>query len=198
MLLPILTWLLKEYLTDYDVQSAWADLAGLPKLRKKLSFSERIQIAIEYYPCNLLFVHRDAETEPRENRVAEIHKAVKEAGKSVSLPIVCVVPVRMTEAWLLFDKTAIRTAADNPNGKRSLQLPKVARIESEPDPKELLYKLLREASELGGKRLKKFKVSDRVHRVAELADDFSPLRELSAFQALEAELRKIIQEDRLG
>jgi len=151
VLLPILTWLLKEYLTDRDVQSAWADLAGLPNLPKKLSFSERIKIAIELHPCDLLFVHRDAETEPRENRVAEIHKAVKEAGKSVSLPIVCVVPVRMTEAWLLFDEAAIRTAAGNPNGKRVLQLPKMARVENEPDPKELLYELLREASELGGR-----------------------------------------------
>lgn len=191
VLLPILTWLLQEYLSDRAIQSEWANVRGLPKLPKKLSLSERIEIAIEYYPCDLLFVHRDAEREPRENRVAEIQQAVKEAGASV--PVVCVVPVRMTEAWLLFDEVAIRTAADNPNSKRSLQLPHRARVENEPDPKELLYTLLREASELGGKRRKKFKVNDRVHRVAELTDDFSPLRQLSAFQALEADIQQIIQ-----
>ncbi len=192
----ILLWLLKQFYGDRKLRSQWADLRSLRK--PPIGLSARIEKSLELYPCDLLFVHRDAETEPRENRVAEIHKAVKEAGKSVSLPIVCVVPVRMTEAWLLFDETAIRTAASNPNGKRVLQLPKMARVESEPDPKKLLYELLREASELGGKRRKKFKVSDRVHRVAELAEDFSPLRQLSAFRALEAELRQIIQEDGLG
>lgn len=192
VLLPILTWLLREYLTDYAIQSEWANVRGLPKLPKKLSLSDRIKIAIEYYPCDLLFVHRDAEREPRENRVAEIEEAVKEAGASV--PVVCVVPVRMTEAWLLFDEVAIRTAAGNPKGKRSLQLPHKARVEDEPDPKELLYELLREASELGGKRRKKFKANERVHRVAELTDDFSPLQQLYAFQALEADIQQIIQD----
>ncbi|BAZ12137.1 hypothetical protein NIES4071_39650 [Calothrix sp. NIES-4071] len=35
---------------------------------------------------------------------------------------------------------------------------------------------------------------ERVHRVSELIDDFSPLRTLPAFQALEADIQQIIQE----
>jgi hypothetical protein len=34
-----------------------------------------------------------------------------------------VVPVRMTEAWLLADEFAIRSAPGNPNGTQSLDLP---------------------------------------------------------------------------
>jgi hypothetical protein len=100
----------------------------------------------------------------------------------------------MTEAWLLFDETALRRAAANPNGKHPLQLPNLTQLEDKPDPKRLLYKLLGEASELGSHRRKKLPVEERVHRVAEFIDDFASLRAMPAFQALEDELKQVIQQ----
>jgi hypothetical protein len=155
-------------------------------------------LAVELYPCELLFIHRDAEKEPRQKRVDEIRKAKEEAGESVSVPTVCVVPVRMTEAWLLFDETALRRAAANPNGKHPLQLPDLTKLEDKPDPKELLYKLLGEASGLGSHRRKKLRVEELVHRVAEFIDDFASLRAMPAFKALEDELKQVIQEQDWG
>jgi hypothetical protein len=146
-LIPVLTWLLQAHLVDCAIQHEWADLRRVPKSLKD-TFSKRIKLAVELYPCELLFIHRDAEKEPRQKRVDEIRKAKEEAGESVSVPTVCVVPVRMTEAWLLFDETALRRAAANPNGKHPLQLPDLTKLEDKPDPKELLYKLLGEASGL--------------------------------------------------
>lgn len=196
VLLPILTWLLETHLVDCAIQAQWANVPKLPKskLPKKLSLSDRIKLSVELRPCELLFVHRDAEREPHQNRVDEIRKAKQEAGKSVPVPVVCVVPVRMTEAWLLFDEAALRRAAGNPNGKKPLQLPNIKKLEDVPDPKERLYELLREASALGRHRREKLPVEERVHRVAELINDFAPLRALPAFQALEAELEQVIQE----
>ncbi len=70
------------------------------------------------------FVHRDAEKEPHQVRVAQILEAVDEASiSSVVPPAVCVVPVRMLEAWLLFDEPALRRAAGNPHGQQPLKLP---------------------------------------------------------------------------
>jgi hypothetical protein len=112
---------------------------------------------------------------------------------SVSIPTVCVVPVRMTEAWLLFDILALRKAASNPNGKVELHLPDIKSLENEPDPKHILHQILRQASGLPPRRLRKFSADDCTHRVSELINDFSPLRVLPAFAALEAELKNVVK-----
>ncbi|MHC5727200.1 MAG: hypothetical protein ACYTXY_24300 [Nostoc sp.] len=192
-LMPILTWLLRANQVDCAIQSNWADLRRLPKPPKKLL--PRIINSLELYPCNLLFIHRDAEREPREKRITEILEALQEAVKKsvVVPPHVCVIPVRMQEAWLLFDEAALRKAAGNPSGRQPLQLPDICRLEQLPDPKDILYRLLCEASGLTGRRLKQFSVNERVHRLAELIDDFSPLRALSAFQLLETEIQQVIE-----
>ncbi len=119
-LLPILTWLLQGHLSGCAVQSEWADLARLPKPPKSLS--ERIQCSLELYPCQVLFIHRDGDNQGREQRLEEIGKALTQVRRSMS-PTICVIPVRMTEAWLLLDEAAIRTAADNPKGSQALQIP---------------------------------------------------------------------------
>ncbi len=191
-LLPMLIWLLREHHVDCAIQSNWADLRRLPKPPKTLS--ARIISSLDLYPCDLLFVHRDAEREPCGFRVAEIREAVEKALKSVPVPpYVCVVPVRMQEAWLLFDSAALRKAAGNPHCRQLLPLPDLARVEQLPDPKNELYKLLRSASGLTGRRLKGFPVRERAQRVAELIDDFTPLRALSAFNELESELEQVVQ-----
>ena len=194
-LIPILTWLLQQHLLDCALQNEWADLARLPNPPQ--DFPDRIRQTLELYPCDLLFVHRDAESESRETRRDEIMDAwEKAAGSATASSAVCVIPVRMTEAWLLFDLGAIRKAAGNPNGVIPLDLPPLQRLESLPDPKKDLYEVLLEASELPGRRRKTFRVAERVHRVSEYIDDFSPLRQLSAFQGLEEDLRETIRRNR--
>ncbi len=192
-LMPILTWLLEENQVNRAIQPQWADLRGLRTIPKTLPL--RIIKSLELYPCDLLFIHRDAEREPRENRVIEICKALEEVKNSVIVPPVhvCVIPVRMLEAWLLFDHTTLRVAADNPRGRQKLQLPNIHTVEQLPDPKDVLYQLLREASGLNGRRLNSFRVNERVHRLADLINDFSPLRALSAFQELEAEIQQVVE-----
>ena len=55
---------------------------------------------------DLLFVHRDANNAGADARQREIDLAVAAALKAPRF--VAVIPVRMTEAWLLLDETAIR------------------------------------------------------------------------------------------
>lgn len=152
---------------------------------------QRIRDAFTQFPCNLLFVHRDAESEPIEKRHAEIRQAAKAAGIPNFVPVV---PVRMTEAWLLFDQGAIRRAADNPGGTVVLPMPLIRRLERMPDPKARLRECLLVASEKQGRHLKRFKrdLDRRVVRVAELIEDFLPLRELTAFQVLDAEVGRAL------
>lgn len=188
-LMPILTWLLREQGVRCAIQPEWADLGRL-RVRKQLSLVERMRWAVDLYPCDLLFVHRDAEREPRQKRYAEIMQAVNELQRDhgVATPAVCVVPVRMQEAWLLLDIQAIRWAAGNQTGRQELILPPLKGLEAIPNPKKVLHDLLREASGLRGRRLDRFDAGERAVRVTSLIGDFSPLRALPAFSALETDL----------
>ena len=114
---------------------------------------------------------------------------------SLPPPIVCVVPVRMTEAWLLFDEVAIRTAAGNPLSDRPLSLPARRTLERLADPKRRLHTLLQRARGRRRSHGRPFDVDEAVQRLATLIDDFAPLRALPAFAALEQELAAMIHEN---
>ena len=189
MLMPILDWLLYRHCPNYALESEWADLVRLPRPPKTLH--ERIKVTLELYEPDLLFVHRDAERQPIEQRHLEIVTAL--AGQTEP-PAVCVIPVRMQEAWLLINEGAIRKAAGNPNGSMPLQLPPIATVEAVSDPKSLLFDLIRKASGLTTTRLKKLRPQQRAHLVAQSIDDFAPLQRLSAFHALEQEMSSVVRE----
>ncbi|MHC4566509.1 MAG: hypothetical protein ACYTE3_12205 [Planctomycetota bacterium] len=160
---------------------------------------QKIAASTDLYRCDLLFVHRDAERTSLEDRLDEVGRAIEEASRMKEIPpSIGVVPVRMTEAWLLFDAGAIREAADNPNGTVRLNLPRLNRLEGIPDPKARLHALIREAAELGTHRTSRFRVGHRVQRIPEYIQDFSPLRESTAFANLEEELRRTIESQGWG
>ena len=191
-LMPILTWLLRQYVPHLPIQSRWANLRRL--LRPPRELHERIQESIHLYPCDLLFVHRDAETASLEDRLNEIKEAVLNSSvENETSTVVCVVPVRMTEAWLLFDISAIKQAAGNPNGTVPLNLPALSSIESLPNPKRILHDILREATELSTRRKKRFDTNRAVQRIPDFIEEFSPLRRLSAFITLEEEVKETIE-----
>ncbi len=181
-------WLLHAKLPGIPIKLEWADLARLPRPPKGLA--GRIIAALDYYPCDVLLVHRDAEGDPREKRVSEIQEAMEES--TPGIPYACVVTVKMQEAWMLIDEYAIRSAAGNPNGSVTLNLPRLREIENIAEPKNVLHDLLQKASEKTGRRLKKFSASAKAHRVAELIDDWTPLRKLSAFVEFEKELNQVL------
>ena len=190
-LLPILTWLMHQHTAGCPIQPEWADLRGLRQPITTLA--EKIRWSLLLYPCDILFIHRDAERQPREDRVVEIEEAVRVAAPSASCPpLVCVVPVRMQEAWLLFDEAAVRRAAGNPRGRERLDLPALADVENLPNPKQILHDTLRTASGLHGRRRLSLPVHRYVHRVADLIEDYSPLRSLPAFRALESDVQHLL------
>lgn len=191
-LLPILTWLLRQHLVDAAINPQWADFRHLLEPPRKLD--GRLWVVWQMYPCQLLFIHRDAERETHEKRTSEILQAIATVGGGAS-PAISVIPVRMQEAWLLHDEQAIREAAGNKAGTMSLKLPPLRTVEQIPDPKQTLYGLLKEASGLSGRRLHHFRPQERTHRIAEFIDDFSPLRQLTAFQVLEREIVNWVQSD---
>jgi len=150
-------------------------------------FRQEMTATVEIFRPDILFVHRDAEGQDPELRRLEIPE--------IATSLVRLIPVRMTEAGLLFDEPAIRSAAGNPAGRMALNLPHQRHVESIADPKTLLHELLVTAADVTGRKRKQFNrdLASRVHRVAELIVDFSSLRRLSAFRRFEADCRSILQ-----
>lgn len=185
--MPILDWLFHQHCPEQAVESAWADLGRLPRPPKTLP--DKIMTALDLHVCDILFIHRDAEKELFETRYSQITTALE--GLETP-PVICVIPVRMQEAWLLFDESAIRRAAGKPNGVTALNLPSLKTVENLPDPKQFLFDLIRESSELKGARLKKLNHRKCAFLVSQSIVDFSPLRSLSAFYALEEHMKKTL------
>lgn len=103
-----------------------------------------------YGECDLLFVHRDANSAGAAARRREIAAAVRDVGYAG--PWVGIVPVRMTEAWLLLDEAAIRQTANNPRGRMPLNLPALSSVERIADPKSTLESALLRARGNRGRR----------------------------------------------
>ncbi len=190
-LIRVLEWSLRRFFKDVPINGKWADLSRSRDCPRSLL--ERIHSAIKHYQPDLLFIHRDAEAQDSQLRFDEISAAISELQRCqprIALPHICVVPIRMTEAWLLFDEMALRKAAGNPNGHVSIDLPPIKMLESIPNPKQILFNLLTEASELRGRHKKMFKPDKHRFLITDNIDDFSPLMALGAFRRLQEDIKR--------
>jgi hypothetical protein len=152
-----------------------------PEFRKRKG---GVREFLEHYETGsmLLFVHRDSETLSRAERLEEFRDVERD-------DVVPVIPVRMSEAWLLIDGPAIATAAGRPAA--AVTVPPLNQLESLADPKHELEKLLfAAAGNPSGRRLKQFRTSltSRRVNVASLIDDFSPLESVPSFQKFQEDL----------
>lgn len=142
--------------------------------------------------ADLVFIHRDAEKDPLGDRRAEI---LTRATVATPTTVVPVVPVRMTEAWLLLDEGAIRAVAGKPNGKAPLGLPKPRNVESVADPKDCLMRAILAASEATGRNRARVERSfGRNRRVLlERLDMTGPVRDLPAWSQLQSDVQLAVQ-----
>jgi hypothetical protein len=165
----------------------WAEL---PRIPKTADTEQRFRAVLDLYPYDLLFVHRDAEGQAPKLRRREIFNALRWA----HVRHIPVVPVRMTESWLLINEAAIRCAAGNRNGTDNLDLPELRRLEGIPDPKSVLRNALMAACGLNARRRASLPVNAQVHRIPAFIDDYSSLDVLPAFQALQEDIKQALAE----
>ncbi len=183
VLLPIINFLLDEH-SPVPHRVTFAEGMHTGPLR------ERIRLAVELFPCDLLFVHRDAERASVADREQEIADATAALPAQPPPQPIHIIPVRMTESWLLIDPVAIRRAAGNPAGDQVLEIPPIDRLEALPNPKEVLFRALTAAKNLGPRRLRAFRPEGVRHRVAELMGDFARLRGLPSFRHFEDQVQR--------
>ncbi len=186
-LLTIIKWLLNDLYPNIPSEGKFADFRFLKSPPAKSNIQEQVNHANKYYPYDILFFHRDAESTDTDI----LDKRKKEVLGKIIYPekVVCVVPIKMMEAWLLIDEMAVKKAAGNRNYKGPLNLPNIRKIEKLPDPKDTLHRLLVDASNLKGRKAKGFNPNAATHLVSENITDFSVLRQLTAFQQFETDLK---------
>lgn len=187
----IIDWTIDQHYPQLPKKGHWVDLRTIPCKTDKIS--EKIEWALKLYPADIIFYHRDAETTDilaLKQRKNEIQNGIKD--KDIIHRTICIVPIKMMETWLLFDAEAIKKAAGNRNYKGVLKLPRIQHLEQEKQPKKLLYGLLKSASGLKGRNLEKFNPGYATHLVADNISDFSPLRQLKAFEEFECDLTTVI------
>lgn len=186
VLLPILSWMLLRHHRDFQWIGVPANLRDLPSPPRALA--EKITATCELFPADVIFIHRDADRHQPSDRRQEIEEAIKSLSGSPAPRWVPVIPVRMTEAWLLVSENAIRSAAGNPRGGNGLDFPPLGRLESIPDPKELLKSLLTEASGLTNRRKKKFNHAAARARIPDFLEDWERLLRLPSAKRLDEEI----------
>lgn len=196
ILMFILRWLFAQHAATFDQEIQLRQLAqhGGRTLRQRIAF------ALAYGGnFDAIFVHRDAEAQPPDMRRQEIEAAVYQY-QAIRRVTVAIIPVQMTETWLLFDEDAIRYAAGNPNGQHPLHLPSMRTIETLPDTKSVLKTALLTAANLNSRRQAQFQrnIHARIHDVAKAIDDFAPLRQISAFQQLESDIAALLRQWQSG
>ena len=123
----------------------------------------------------LIFAHRDSEN-------LSLVERAREFDRLDSKRVVPVIPVRMSESWLLIDGRAIAKAAGAPS--TAVPVPRLSQIEQIANPKEVLDDCLTKAAgSPSGRRGKKFRRSivERRVSVASRISDYSPLESLTAF-----------------
>ena len=135
----------------------------------------------------LVFIHRDSEKLTLEERMTEVESVNRSN-------IVPVVPVRMSEAWILFSGAAIaRAAGSSASSAYAVSTPRVSDIETMSNPKRRLDTLLLEAagspSGRRGRNLKR-SIIERHVSGASFIFDYSPLENLEVFLSFQDHLER--------
>ncbi|MCO6009681.1 hypothetical protein NE236_32390 [Actinoallomurus purpureus] len=164
------------------------DFTLLRKVPKDVESRLRAGMELLGSPVDVIVVHRDADRDGYDARRAEVFGAMHAAG--VQAHAVLVIPIRMTEAWLLLDEMAIRQVAGNPRGREGLGLPARGKVETCPDPKQVLLLSLLNATGATGRRRERVAKRFTEHRrqLLQRLDRHGPVSELSGWKKMAADL----------
>jgi hypothetical protein len=114
---------------------------------------------------NILCVHVDADSDDDLTavtfKIVPTLNAINELNETICKNLVAVIPVRMTEAWMLADRDVLRQELSSFKTNEELKLPtRYHQIERLSDPKETIENAIRIAFDEIPKRRKRIKISE--------------------------------------
>lgn len=100
---------------------------------------------------NILIVHADADHHTADKALRERfepgHLLIKQAKEDICRCVIPIIPVQMTEAWMLADSEALITALGTSKSAHELGLPpKPKLVENDSDPKQTLKMIVSKAN----------------------------------------------------
>jgi hypothetical protein len=165
-----------------DLRLTSPPFAQLPKVAKDVKSRVEAGIKLMGNRLDLVVVHRDADNVGSDVRRHEIADALRE----IDVECCPIVPVKMTEAWLLLCESEIRYVAGNPRGRGLLGLPKAHEVERVADPKTLLRAALLAASASTGRRRERDgkRFNEQRRQLLGRLDRTGPITKLAGWQQL--------------
>ena len=128
-------------------------------------FVEQIRGLVRKYPYfHVICVHSDSDSSDMnnvlQNKITPAFIAVNEIEGSACKNLVALIPVQMTEAWMMADLNLLKEKIGTNKSNEELGLPvRVNAIESISDPKNVINEALRVAQEEQSRRRKKLTIS---------------------------------------
>ncbi len=163
------------------------------RISKGLDARVRAALRLTNGKTDLIVIHRDSDNTGRAHRLTEMTTAM--AAEAPGTPLLPIIPVRMTEAWLLLDEKEIRQVAGNPKGRARLDLPRGNAIERVADPKTVLRDCLLTASETTGRRRDRqaARFDEQRRQLLASVDPTGPVTGLSAWQSLVSDVDAVCE-----
>ncbi len=193
-LIQVIDWLLR--------QNYVSDPAG--ELRTQQNY--KLADVVKEENWHLLFLHRDADSDreisgkgpdTRRKQMDDlILKTKKDMGEGLP-PTVIIVPVQMTEAWLMVCAVSLRTWAGSRGERATLTLP--PKVEQQNQAKEHLKQimegLLGEALNWGTFSVEKRRLWREIHRTHQ---GFSVLDSIPSYRRLRDDVAQVVKQNGLA
>jgi hypothetical protein len=156
---PIIQRTTEQLLRRYEVKSADVVTVNIPKIT---GYNNRDQCILEAARkaanCNILIIHSDADHPTRERAIQERfrpgYELVRRTQESLCKSLLPIIPVRMTEAWMLAaEHDLLREVIGTSLRPQELGLVNRARqVESDPNPKHTLRLIMQRAHSAHSRR----------------------------------------------
>lgn len=155
------------------------------------TLSEKLHAVISLYSgIDIIIIHRDADNVGYEARRAEIDHVISHT--RILWPYVPLIPVRMTEAWLLTDFNAIHNAIGFGKSKNEIEFLSLRKVEGLADPKAYLLNKIKEIANLPKRRERDLNVYMVRKKIGVHLTNLENLNRLSSFVSFKGDLAAAI------
>ena len=172
------------------------DLVLINSKKTGLTFNEQALSASQNayeIGVEILFIHTDADNETNTKALEEkIIPAKKEINNTINVckNIVAVIPIYMTESWMLADKELLKSEIEIEDSDINLGINKGP--ESIKDPKSVIEKIIRKSKEAKSKRLRNRGVTiSELYQIIGLKLELTELEKLNSFSEFKKDLKKV-------
>ena len=145
--------------------------------------------------ANILCVHTDSDSESDDEafnfRINPAFEYVKEEKGNLCKNLVAIVPIQMSEAWMLADSELLLEEIGANDRRRQLNLPRQNQIERKSDPKSLIEEILRITNDSSGRRRSRLTISELYTPISQKIN-LDHLKNLSAFDKFYQNAKKAL------